>query len=40
LSYALNHGGHVGNAQVMFTVGLSELLEALDAVRRQPEPEG
>ena len=39
MSYALNHGGQVGNAHVLFTVGLSELLEALEAVRRQPEPE-
>jgi hypothetical protein len=39
LSYALNHGGHVGNAQVMFTVQLSSLLEALDVVRRQPREE-
>lgn len=36
LSYGLNHGGYVGNAQVMFTVGLSELLEAIDTLRRRP----
>jgi hypothetical protein len=29
----------VGDAQVLFTVGLSELLEAMDAVRRHPVPE-
>jgi hypothetical protein len=36
LSYALNHGGHVGNAHVLFTVQLSSLLEAMDALRRRP----
>ena len=39
LTYGLNVGGHVGDAQAVFTVQLSSLLEALDVVRRQPEPE-
>jgi hypothetical protein len=39
LNYGLNYGGHVGDGQVVFTVGLSSLLEALDVLRRHPEPE-
>jgi hypothetical protein len=39
LLYGLDHGGHVGDGQVVFSVGLSSLLEALDIVRRQPESE-
>lgn len=39
LLYGLGHGGHVGDGQAVFSVGLSSLLEALDIVRRQPEPE-
>ena len=38
LLYGLDHGGHVGEGQAVFSVGLSSLLEALDIVRRQPEP--
>jgi hypothetical protein len=37
LNYGLNYGGHVGNGQVVFSVQLSSLLEALDVLRRQPE---
>ena len=37
LNYGLNHGGHVGSGQVVFSVQLSSLLEALDVLRRQPE---
>jgi hypothetical protein len=39
LTYGLNFGGHVGDGQVVFSVGLSSLLEALDVLRRQPESE-
>jgi hypothetical protein len=39
LNYGLNYGGHVGNGQVVFSVQLSSLLEALDVLRRQPELE-
>ena len=38
LLYGLDHGGDVGDGQAVFSVGLSSLLEALDIVRRQPEP--
>jgi hypothetical protein len=38
LSYGL-HGGHVGDGQVIFSVQLSSLLEALNHLRRCPEPE-
>jgi hypothetical protein len=38
-SYALDFGGDVGDGQVVFTVQLSSLLEALDALRRYPAPE-
>jgi hypothetical protein len=36
LNYALNFGGHVGNGQVVFSVQLSSMLEAMDVLRRQP----
>jgi hypothetical protein len=39
LTYGLNFGGQVGDGQVVFSVGLSSLLEALEAVRRQPPDE-
>jgi hypothetical protein len=39
LSYNLNFGGHVGDGQVVFSVQLSSLLEAMDILRRHPEPE-
>jgi hypothetical protein len=38
LSYGLN-GGRIGDDQVVFTVQLSALLEALDVLRITPEPE-
>ncbi len=39
LTYALDYGGQVGDAPVAFTVQLSSLLEALDVLRRHPQPE-
>ena len=39
LNYGLNYGGHVGNGQVVFSVQLSSLLEALDVLRRQADSE-
>jgi hypothetical protein len=39
LSYGLNYGGHVGDGQVVFSVQLNSLLEALDALRQQPKRE-
>jgi hypothetical protein len=39
LNYGLNYGGHVGSGQVVFSVQLSSLLEALDVLRRQAELE-
>jgi len=38
LSYGLN-GGAVGSGQVGFAVPLVSLLEAIDVLRRHPEPE-